>query len=148
MAGVKAVAQTGEIATGTSAKTLLQLIAATNQRVKIKEFSVSFKGTSNTAAPIKVALVRQTDAGTMSALSPVKMNEADDETLQTTAQHTATAEPTGSTEVMGEEVHPQSGYTWQAPFGGEIVVKGGNRLGLVVTAGADVNAKARFVFEE
>jgi hypothetical protein len=49
---------------------------------------------------------------------------------------------------MGEEVHPQCGYTWQAPFGGELVIKGGDRLGISVTAGADVNAKARMIFEE
>jgi len=148
MAGVLGTAQTAEVATGTSKKTLLQIIAASNHRVKITEFSISFDGTSNTAAPILVQLLRQTDAGTMSSLTCQKMNEADDETLQTTAQHTATAEPTGTTEVMGEQVHPQGGYTWQAPFGGEIIVKGGNRLAIAVTAGADVNAKARFVFEE
>jgi len=148
MAGVKAVAQTGEIATGTAKKTLLQLVAASNHRALVKEISVSFKGTSNTAAPILVQVLRQTDAGTMTALTPLKLNESDGETLQTTAQHTATAEPTGTSEVMGEEVHPQGGYTWQAPFGGEIVVKGGNRLGIAVTAGADVSAKVRIIFEE
>jgi hypothetical protein len=148
MAGVKAVAQTAEIATGTAKKTLLQLVAASNHRALVKEISVSFKGTSNTAAPILVQVLRQTDAGTMTSLTPAKLNTADDETLQTTAQHTATAEPTGTSEVMGEEVHPQGGYTWQAPFGGEIVVPGGGRIGIAVTAGADVSAKARIIFEE
>ena len=148
MAGVLATAQTAEISTGTAKKTLLQLIAAANQRVKVKEISVSFKGTSSTAAPILVQVLRQSDAGTVSSLTPQKMNEADDETLQTTAGHTATVEPTGTTEILGEEVHPQGGYTWQAPFGGEVIVKGGARLGIAVTAGADVSAKARVVFEE
>lgn len=148
MAGVRAVAQTAEIDTGTSKKTLLQIVAATNQRVLVREISVSFDGTSNTAAPILVQVLRQTTAGTMSALTLQKMNPDDGETLQTTGQHTATAEPTGTDEVLGESVHPQGGYTWQAPFGGEIHVPGGGRLGLAVTAGAAVNAKARMIFEE
>jgi hypothetical protein len=148
MAGIKAVAQTGEIATGTAKKTLLQVAAASNHRALVKEISVSFKGTANTAAPILVQVLRQTTAGTMTALTPQKMNESDDETLQTTAQHSATVEPDGASEVMGEEVHPQGGYTWQAPFGGEIAIRGGDRLGIAVTAGADVNAKARMIFEE
>ena len=63
MAGILAVAQTGEISTGTSQKTLLQIVAATNHRVLVKEWSISFKGVSNTAAPIEVELLRQTDAG-------------------------------------------------------------------------------------
>lgn len=148
MAGVNGVAQTAEIATGTSRKTLLQLVAAANHRMMVKEFSISFDGTSNTAAPIEVELLRQSDAGTMSSLTLHKWDADDDETLQTTAQHTATAEPTGTDCIMSEQVHPQGGYTWQAPFGGEIIINGGDRLGLAVTAGADVNAIVRMVFEE
>ncbi len=148
MAAVRGAAVTAEIATGTSAKTILQLVAASNHRVLIGELSLSFKGTSNTASPIKVRVLRQTTAGTMSALTPVKMNSGDDETLQTTAQHTATAEPTASDVLLAEEVHPQTGYTWQAPFGRELAIAGGGRLGIEVTAGADVNCIARAIFEE
>lgn len=148
MAGVKFAAQSGEIASGTSTKTLLQIAAASNHRVMVREISVSFKGTSATAAPVKVDVLRQSDAGTMSSLTPVKLNSADDETLQTTAQHTATAEPSAGDVLKTEEVHPQTGFLWQAPFGGEIVVPGGTRLAVRVTAGADVNAVARIEGEE
>jgi len=148
MAGVNAVAQTVECTTGTSVITLLQLLAATNQRVKVKEISISFQGISNTAMPIQVDVLRQATAGTMSALTPVKENASDQETLQTTAQYLATVEPTPGNIVMTENVHPQGGYTWQAPFGGEIIVQGGTRLGLRVTAGASTTAVARMVFEE
>ena len=150
MSGIRAVAQTAEVATGTSIKTIMQLSAAANHRVHVKEISISFDGISNTAAPILVQVIRQTDAGTMSALTINKVSESDQETLQTTATHTATAEPTGAatTSVLSEQVHPQAGYTWQAPFGGDIVIEGGDRLGIAVTAGADVNAVARFIFEE
>ncbi len=149
MAGVLFAAQSPKIATGVAAKTILQLVAATNTRIKLKEWSISFDGTSNTATPLLVELVRQTSAGTMTALTLRKINNSDAETLQSTSQHTATAEPTDASDVPYTElIHPQTGYTWQAPFGGEIIVKGGERLGLRVTAAATVNAEARFVGEE
>lgn len=115
MAGLLFGAQTGAIATGTSAKTLLQVVAATNVRVKVREWSISFAGTSNTATPIVVDILRQTSAGTMTALTLRKFNTNDDETLQTTAQHTATAEPTDGGDLpMKEHVHPQTGYALAA----------------------------------
>ena len=148
MAGVRFQAVTSEVATGTAIKTILQIVAATNQRVLIDEIAISFKGTSPTDAPIWLRVLRQTTAGTMSALTPVKNNNGDDETLQTTAQHTATAEPTAGDVLMAQEIHPQTGYTWQAPFGRQIVVKGGGRLGIEVTAGVGVNCLARVMGEE
>lgn len=148
MAGLRIVAQTDEIATGASKKTLLQLVAAANHRVLVKELSISFDGTSNTADPIQVEVARQSDAGTMSSLTLLKVDPDDDESIQTTAQHTATGEPTETAVIMREQVHPQGGYTWQAPFGGELVINGGDRLAVVVTAGADVNAVVRAFIEE
>jgi hypothetical protein len=148
MSGVGFRAVTGEIATGTSAKTLLQVVAAANHRVLIKEISVSFKGTNNAHAPIKVDVMRQTDAGTMSALTPVKSDDSADETLQVTAQHTSTGEPSSGDVLMTEEVHPQTGFVWQAPFGGEIPVGGGDRIAVRVTAGNDVSSISRMVGEE
>jgi hypothetical protein len=148
MAGVKFVAQTAEVATGTAKKTLLQLLAPANQRVLVKEISISFDGVTNTNEPILVQITRQSTAGTMTALTLQKMNTGDNETLQTTAQHTATVEPTETAELMGEQVHPQGGYTWQAPFGGEIVITGGERLGIAVTASVTANAKTRIIGEE
>lgn len=148
MAGVAFSAVTAEIATGTSAKTLAQIVAAAQQRVLIKEIAVSFKGTSNTNAPIIVELLRQTDAGTMSALTLVKRNADDGETLQTTANHTATAEPAGTTAIWAWEIHPQQGVHWQAPFGGEFIINGGDRLGVRVTAANDVSAKVSIHGEE
>jgi hypothetical protein len=150
MAGIRAVAQTADVATGTSAKTILQIVAAANHRVIVREFSISFDGTSNTGTPIHVALIQQSTAGTGGdALTCVKIDESTDETLQTTAlKDIDEAEPTGSTVLMAEKIHPQGGFTWQAPQGGELLVKGGTRLGVVVTADYEVNALARIVFEE
>ena len=149
MAGVRLNAVTGEIATGTAAKTILQLVAAANHRVLVRGLRVSFKGVSATATPILVRVLRQITAGTMSALTPVKANSSDSETLQTTAQHTATAEPTAGDVLLVAEVHPQGGsLVWVAPFGGELVVPGGGRLGVEVTAGASVSCVAMIEAEE
>ena len=148
MAGINIAAVTAKIATGTSLITLLQIVATANHRVLVSEISISFDGVTNTAVPILVQVVRQSTAGTMSALTLNKVNEDDGETLQTTALEDASVEPTTGVEVMAEQVHPQAGYTWQAPFGKDIVINGGDRLGIIVTAAADVNAVARMFLEE
>jgi hypothetical protein len=148
MAGNRFKGVTGQVTTGTSAKTIIQIVAAANHKVKIDEISISFNGVSNTAEPIKVDVLRQSTAGTMSSLTLVKDPDDWGETIQTTAQHTATAEPTAGDVLMSEHVHPQQGYTWQAPFGREIVVGGGDRIGVRVTAAASVSAIARVSGEE
>lgn len=129
----------------TSTKTLGQILAASNQRVVVNEWDVSFNGTSNTATPIEVDVVRQTSAGTSSAGTLHKRFPGDPETLNTTCLITFTAEPTDAGDVpLSEQVHPQTGYTWQAPFGAELRVQGGARLGIrVVTPGAAASASVR-----
>jgi hypothetical protein len=84
----------------------------------------------------------------MSALTPVKLDDSLAETLQTTSQHTATAEPTAGDVVDVVEVHPQSGYEIIYPLGQEVIIGGGDRLGIECTAPAGVNVRAKIVFEE
>lgn len=149
MSGVLGFAQTAEIVlTAATAKTVLQLVAAANHRVLIDEFGVSFDGVSPTAEPVLVEVLRQTTAGTMSALTPTKNNSADDETIQTTAQHTASAEPTAGDVLWRQEIHPQTGWKEFRPLGKEWVVPGGTRLGVRCTAPAGVNVVASFGFSE
>ena len=132
-----------------TARTVLQLVAASNHRVKVPEWGVSFDGASNTAVPVLVELVRQSSAGSGSgAITLSKADESTDETLQTTSIDGCTSEPTGTEVVHAELVHPQAGYTWQSQFGGELLIKGGTRLGIRCTAPAGVNVKARFTLEE
>ena len=151
MSGIRYTFQTVEVTTGTAKKTLLQVLAAANHRVLVKEISISFDGISNTAAPILVQVLRQSTSGIGGdVLAAVKLNVSDDEAIQATGLSNidGTTAPTDTDELLGELVHPQGGFNWQAPFGGELVVKGGNRLGIAVTAGAAVNAKVRLVCEE
>jgi len=148
MAGRIGTAKIAGVATGTSVKTLIQLIAASNHAIKIRQVSIGFHGTSATAEPIKVELKRQTDAGTMSSLTPVKGDDSCGDTLDTTAQHTATAEPTAGDILWNMPVHPQAPLIWEPPWDAPIVVGAGDRIGLAVTAGADVNCDATIIFEE
>lgn len=148
MSGVGFELTTALVSTGTALKTIIQCVAAANHGIHITEISISFEGVSNTGQPILVELLRQTTAGTMSALSPVKNPDDTDETLQVTGQHTATVEPTASDVLMTELIHPQTGYTWQAPFAKPKKIGGGDRLGIRVTANASVNCIARMIGEE
>lgn len=94
--------------------------------------------------------MKQTSAGTFSNTTTlVKEDASYAETIQTVGKDTASAEPTDSGAVLTlEYVHPQTGFLWQAPFGGEYIVIGAGRLGLRVTAAASVTAGSRFVGEE
>lgn len=148
MARVFGSAVTSEIAlSAATAKTVLQLVGATNHKVAVLGWGVFFDGVSVTAEPVQVRLLRQTTAGTMSALTCYQTQTAA-ETIQTTAQHTATVEPTSSDVLDVLEVHPQSGYEIKFPPGHEIWVNGGSRLGIECTAPAVCNVRAKMFFEE
>ena len=149
MAAFLGIAQTSEVAlAAATAKTVVQLTAPSNQRVKILGWGVYFDGTSTTAEPAQVTLSRQSTAGTMTSLTPVPLDDSLAETLQTTAQHTATVEPTTGAAIDMAEVHPQGGYEVIYPQGQERLVGGGDRVGLVCTAPANVNVRAKLIFEE
>lgn len=152
MAGLNFAAVCPENSFSTSLKTMLVVLAPTNQKVKLKEWAVSFIGTNNAAQPVKVQLYTITSGGSLGTGTSVtmqKMNPSDSETVQTTGNCNCSAEPSGTKNVlMEEEVHPQTGYTWQAPFGGEVVLAGGKWLGLCVTAAAGTSCAARLLLEE
>lgn len=142
MAGNRFKARTNPIATGTATKTLAQLLAAANHKIKVERITISFNGVSNTAVPIRVDVLRQTTAGTMgTSNSTIKLDPDDvDETIQTALSDSATAEPTAGDILFSEHVHPQQGYTWNL-YGREVIVGGGDRLGVrVVSPAATVDA--------
>lgn len=148
MAGLFCTAQTTEEALGAAtAETIIQLVSPTNQRVRVLGWGVFFDGTSATAEPVQVRVLRQTSAGTSSALTPV-LNQPASETIQTTALQDFSAEPSASDVLDVVECHPQGGYEKWFPPGYEIIMAGGTRLGLECTAPAIVNVRAKFYFEE
>jgi hypothetical protein len=148
MAGVKGSVGSGEVSlTAATAKTVLQLVAASNHRVKVTGLSIFFKGTSSTDTPAKVRVCKQTTTGTMSAATPVKRGDFG-ETLQTTAQHTATAEPTITDVYEMLEIHPQTGLKVFYPLGEELVIPGGGRLGVEITAAQGQTVAVNADFDE
>ena len=134
MSGVGFRANTAQVATGTSAKTILQIVAASNHRVVVNKVVISFEGVTVTDAPIQVRVLRQSTAGTMSALTLVKDGDTA-ETLEVSALHTATAEPTAGDVLESQMVHPQSSRVFVGPY----VVPGGGRLGVEVTAALGID---------
>lgn len=139
MANVLVKTNSGEVSlSAATAKTAIQVVAAANHRIKVLGIAIYFKGTSTTDTPVKFRILRQSDAGTMTAGTAgthiSKNNDADDETLQTTVRVNATAEPTAGDVLEFGEIHPQTGARWFYPFGQEVVVKGGARLGVELTA--------------
>lgn len=134
MSGVGFRANTAQVATGTSAKTIMQIIAASNHRVVLNKIVVSFEGVTVTDAPIQVRVLRQSTAGTMSALTLVKDGDTA-ETLEVTATHTASAEPTAGDVLESQLVHPQSSRVFVGPY----IIPGGGRLGVEVTAAVGVD---------
>lgn len=149
MAAFQGVATIVEQALGVATiETVLQLVAPTNQRVKLLSFGVFFDGTSVSAEPVQVDLQRQSTAGTSAANTPVKVDDSLAETLLTTARDAFTVEPAGTDVLWVGEVHPQASYVEIFPLGQEFIIGGGDRLGIRCTAPAGVNARAFMKFEE
>jgi len=132
----------------TVAKTVLQLRAVADHRVKLLKWGVFFQGTSPSAEPVDVKLVRQSTSGTMTTVNAVALQMAGSETIQTTAGYTATVEPTETNILDVKAVHPQSGYECIFPLGQEIYVPGGGFLGIKCTAPATAVVSAVFWFDE
>lgn len=129
-------------------KTLAQVVAPTNQRLRVKAWSVSFDGASPTAVPGLVRLLRQTTAGTMSALTGVLAEKELSEAIQSTAQHTASAEPTAGDVLEQITVHPQGGFSQTYAYGDEPIIQGGGRMGIDANFAAVVNATVSITIEE
>lgn len=133
-----------------TAKTALQVVAPTNQRIAVQQITVAFDGTVNTSTPVKVQLFKQTTAGTVSSSSATVKNKDGDigTAIQSTVQDGFTAEPTSTDLVWTAFVHPQTGVVVPMPRPGEIVVKGGGRLGVVCTAPQAVDVICTLECEE
>lgn len=148
MADLQFSTHTPEVAlTASASKTVLKVTAPANQRLKLLEWGVYFDGVSATTEPAIVELVRLSSSGTMSATGTVK-NDDYQETIQSVAEYDASSEPTVSAVLEPKEVHPQSGYEKAYGLGLEPRVPGGGRMGIKITAAADVNVRAWMKFEE
>jgi len=149
MARLRCTATTeGEITLPTASRTILQLKAPTNQRAALLVFSVSFDGTSATAQPVQVSLVKQTSSAPGAAAATEIKDGPGSETIQCVVVKNSTADPGTQAVHRRYEVHPQSGL--ERVFGPdeEIIIAGGEYLGIVCNAPAAVNVTGHIVWEE
>jgi hypothetical protein len=132
-----------------SPKTILQIITpSSHHRLKGLGWGCYFDSTSVQAQPAQVRLLRQTSVGTMTGLAPVADDTGMPETIQSSAAVNATSEPTAGNLIKRVEVHPQTGYEYLWPIGREQPIRGGEKIGIEVTAVDTVNAVGWFWAEE
>ena len=153
MAGLLANFNTIDMAiVAATAKTVIQFTTPTNQRAKILSFSIFFKDTVATDTPVDIQFIRQTAVigGTPTALTAVKNDNGYAEAVQCTAAiyGTSPTEPAGTQVRKAIKVHPQSGYEVIFPYGQELIITGGGRLGIVVTAAQAQTCTVQLDFEE
>ena len=132
-----------------AARTVLQIMTpSSHHRILGLEYGVYFDSTSVQAQAAQVDLRRQTTIGTMTGLSLVKEDNSLAETIQSSAAFNATSEPTSGDLIKGIEVHPQTGYEYAWALGRELPIRGGERIGIIVTAVDTLNARAFFRADE
>lgn len=134
MAGVGFTIDSGSVTlTASTAKTIAQAVAASNVRALIRMIDVSSDGITPTDPGILIDILTQTTAGTMTSLTPQKTCSSDSESLNTTAQKNATAEPTAGNVLRSFFYNEQ---TWvPIIFDPPLPVVGGTRMGVRATPG-------------
>jgi hypothetical protein len=152
MAGVIAHVNSGECTLAAStAKSLLQIKAATNQRVLVKALRILGKqAAGGTDAVVKVRITRNSASfGTFSSATPSKNDPSDSETIQTTAGSNATVEPTSPTDAgLWYEVQPQIGIIELFPPGMELKIPGGQSIQVECTSTGTPTLMVSATFEE
>lgn len=126
------------IATATGPRTLLQIISPSSQKVIVEEILISCNGITAADPPVLFEIMYQTTAGTSSAVTPVKWNDADTESIQTTALGGfSSTEPTSGNVIWSEYIHTQTGdretaVSIRTPG---FIIAGGKKLALRYTSG-------------
>lgn len=131
-----------------TAKTAIELAtgaAVANQWIQL---DVTFNGTTATAIPVTVEIVRYTATGTGTTYTPNKIGPAQDVAAGTTAKINDTVEPSTPTILLAWFVSPTSGVTWQFPLSREVAMINSQFLGVRLTAPAIVNYLCNLIIEE
>ncbi len=149
MADLNLSVPTGEISLSAgTAKTVLLLKAPTNQRLRVYGFEIFFKSSSPTDTPVKIELIRVTSDGTGSAITVAPLDDEQGETAQGTYKGNYSVEPSYGTTVRVWEVQPQTGIIYMFPAGQELKIKGGNMVGLRMTATQAETVAVNAIVEE
>jgi hypothetical protein len=112
----------------------------------VKGFSLTLSGTA--ARDLILRVLRQGTAGTSgTSVTPVKLDPAAAETIQTGAATNFSAEPTAGDVLQYKRL--QGSYEKIFPLGQELLVAGGGRIAIEVTSvGNTASVAAEFLFEE
>lgn len=129
-----------------TAKTIVELATGTGVVANIVEVAITFNGTSATAVPVLVELIKSTATCTGTAITALGLNTAVAAT--TTAKHTATVEGTSPTVLQAWYVPPTSGIVIQYPLGREPAALASMFVGVRCTAPATVSCAVNVNFEE
>lgn len=153
MAGQRCTVNSGEVTmVANTAKTLLQIKAAANQRALIRSLRVTGKQPAGgTDTPGKLRMTRSTaNFGTAGSYpTPSKDNPSNGETVQTTAGVNFSVEPTSPTDsALWWEVQPQGGIIEFLPPGSEITVPGGQSVNFEFTVAGTPSVLLTVGFEE
>lgn len=140
--------------TAATAKTVAQVKAAANQRVKVLGFEFYFDSTSTTPGSAQLRILRQSSAGTsLVAATPQAVEPELTETIQSTCQTgslTTQTEPTAGAVIRTPAIPITSGLVISLPYGQEIIVGGGGYIGFEVTtpSGTTINVYGSVLCEE
>ena len=140
----------GPRASGTSTRTLVQIVAAANRPCKILEVGITFAGTDNVGAPIETQLLRQ--ANTPSG--PAAVAEAHGQEDASYAEGLThfedfTDEPTPGDVLRRWFVHPQTGLIYTNPWPSRLIVPQASIIALrVISPAVTVNIVGYIVVEE
>ena len=129
----------------TTATVALRVNAGTDNPVEVAEIGVSFNGIDNTQEPIKVDLVRLSDNGTMTAVTPRKQNDSLAEGTDVTAASPDSVEPTVTDVLRSWYVHPQTGIVVIFHPGAPPMIGGADRIGIQITAPTEHEANVYLV---
>jgi hypothetical protein len=138
MARLKMWVNSGECTlAANTAKTLLQIKAASNQRAVVLGLRILGKQPAGgTDTPVKVRMTRSTtNFGTGSSAMAGKINPSDPETIQTSFASNFSVEPTGPTDSgLWWEIQPQNGVIEFYPPNQEIEIPGGAAINFEFTS--------------
>lgn len=149
MAGliVSAVTPVAVSLAAATAKTVMQVTAPANQRLRVRKISFAFDTLPAGSVAVLVRLLFQSTAGTATAITAAKVS-AGAETIQGTANYNATVEPTLSSVLDTFSIRPQLGVDISIPMDSTIEIPGGGRLGIECTCSAIASFRSKVQWEE
>lgn len=143
------IRETAQALVAATVETLVQVTAPSTRRLQVVRWGISFNGITATDVPVQVDLLRLTTAGTASAFTPLKIDEADPAALAS-SQRAFTAEPTAGDVLESHFVTPVGGLiVIEYAFENRPVVAASGRIGIRANAPTSgVSADCWLVWQE